>query len=48
MEDMMVSVTDGRWLAEYKRENAAALEADPAFAAWLDREFVPIAGGWQY
>lgn len=22
--------------------------ADPEFAAWLEADYVPIAGGWQY
>lgn len=28
--------------------HSALLHADPEFADWLDREYVPIAGGWHY
>jgi hypothetical protein len=48
MERVMASVCDGSWLAEYKRENEAEILADPEFAAWLENEYVPLAGGWQY
>jgi|HubBroStandDraft_6_1064221.scaffolds.fasta_scaffold398985_2 hypothetical protein len=48
MERMIASVHDGSWLSEYKRENEAALAADPEFAAWLEHEYVPLVGGWQY
>lgn len=36
------------WLAEYKASKAQLLNANPEFAAWLETEYVPIAGGWQY
>ena len=36
------------WLAEYKAANAQLISADPAFGAWLEGEYIPIAGGWQY
>jgi hypothetical protein len=29
-------------------EARALLEDDADFAAWLDEEYVPIAGGWLY
>jgi hypothetical protein len=37
-----------RWLASYKDANRDLLINDPEFAHWLDEEYVPIAGGWQY
>lgn len=39
---------EGDWLAAYKLTNAERLNSEPEFAAWLDGEYVPIAGGWQY
>jgi hypothetical protein len=36
------------WLEAYKAANRAILDEDPEFAAWLDRDYVPIAGAWQY
>ena len=38
----------GNWLAAYKEANEERLLREPGFAAWLDKEYVPIAGGWQY
>lgn len=38
----------GTWLANYKEESHALLEADPDFRRWLEEDYVPIAGGWQY
>ena len=32
----------------YKTSCRALLDADPEFAAWLESEYVPIAGAWQY
>ena len=37
-----------RWLRTYKKTHQDLLSADPNFARWLDEEYVPIAGGWQY
>lgn len=34
-------------LAQYQREDRERLR-DPEFAAWLQNDYVPIAGGWQY
>ena len=39
---------DRDWLSAYKAANADRLSSDPEFAHWLDTEYVPIAGGWQY
>jgi hypothetical protein len=38
----------GEVLAAYRAANEERLRHDPEFAAWLDREYVPIAGGWMY
>jgi hypothetical protein len=40
--------TLARTLSAYKRAHAAELEDDPAFAAWLEDEYVPLVGGWHY
>lgn len=37
-----------RWLSIYKDANQNLLSSDPEFAQWLEEEYVPIAGGWQY
>lgn len=36
------------WLNRYRHAQAGLLADDPAFAAWLDQEYVPIAGAWLY
>ena len=36
------------WLAMYKAANENLVRADPGFAEWLESDYVPIAGGWQY
>jgi hypothetical protein len=35
------------WLISYRNANAERLR-DTDFAAWLQTDYVPIAGGWQY
>ena len=35
-------------LAECIAANTQSASSDPAFASWLENEYVPIAGGWQY
>ena len=42
------SVEIDRWVKAYQADNTALLDAVPAFRRWLDEEFVPIGGGWQY
>lgn len=37
-----------RWLDSYKDTNHELLSRDPEFARWLEQDYVPIAGGWQY
>jgi hypothetical protein len=37
-----------RWLQEYRDTHADLLDQDPEFQRWLDEEYVPIGGGWQY
>ncbi len=37
-----------RWLASYKETCRDLLISNPEFARWLEEEYVPIAGGWQY
>jgi hypothetical protein len=36
------------WLTAYKQCCRELLETDPEFRCWLEEEYVPIAGGWQY
>ena len=36
------------WLVRYKANHSDLLHNDPEFARWLDEEYVPIVGGWQY
>lgn len=37
-----------RWVEEYREANQALLDRDPEFRRWLEEDYVPIAGGWQY
>lgn len=37
-----------RWLDNYMVVNAPLLDAEPEFRRWLEEEYVPIAGAWQY
>jgi hypothetical protein len=36
------------WLDRYKREHEELLQNNSEFARWLEEEYVPLAGGWQY
>ena len=36
------------WLSTYKHEHRELLQNDSEFARWLEDEYVPLAGGWQY
>jgi hypothetical protein len=36
------------WINDYLQANAALLEAEPEFRRWLEEDYAPIAGGWQY
>ena len=36
------------WMAAYRAANADRLNTDTEFARWLESDYVPIAGGWQY
>ncbi len=40
--------SESDWIGVYKAENQDRLKCAPEFAAWLESEYVPIAGGWQY
>ncbi len=35
-------------LSRYIATNAQLISSDSGFAAWLEKEYVPIAGGWHY
>lgn len=35
-------------LGSYKSVHRTELEDDPAFAEWLENDYVPLAGGWHY
>jgi hypothetical protein len=45
---MVVSAINGDVLAAYKLANAELIKNTPDFAAWLERDYRPIVGGWQY
>lgn len=36
------------WLQQYKDSHTDLLDQDPQFRQWLDEEYLPIGGGWQY
>ena len=46
--DPMSGRRDKPWLETYKEQYCETLASNPDFARWLDEEYVPIAGGWQY
>lgn len=48
VRENFVSNSEDGWLAAYKAANDSLLTLAPDFAAWLETEYVPIAGGWQY
>jgi hypothetical protein len=49
MHDGTLAPGDGAdWLAAYKTAYEDNLKRVPEFAAWLQSDYVPIAGGWQY
>ena len=37
-----------RWLEGYEAWQRELLRSDPEFATWLEKEYVPLAGGWMY
>jgi hypothetical protein len=39
---------DGDWFAAYRAASEDRLRSTPEFTAWLETDYVPIAGGWQY
>lgn len=44
----MITAESVEFLREYRQANRDLLAHDPEFAAWLDTEYRPIEGGWQY
>jgi hypothetical protein len=36
------------FLHEYLKANRTLVDSDPEFATWLETEYRPIEGGWQY
>lgn len=43
-----VPVEIQQWLDDYRTENSELIDADPEFRRWLDEEYVPLGGAWQY
>ncbi len=37
-----------RMVDDYKLTHSQLLADNPDFREWLENEYVPIAGGWQY
>lgn len=37
-----------RMVDDYKHSHQELLAGNPDFREWLEKEYVPIAGGWQY
>jgi hypothetical protein len=42
------SVDVRAWMQDYKESHRQLLDADAEFERWLDNEYVPIGGAWQY
>lgn len=36
------------WLSDYRATHQELLDSDAGFCRWLEEEYVPIGGGWQY
>lgn len=36
------------WLVAYKQDHKTLLQNDREFARYLEEEYIPLAGGWQY
>ena len=36
------------WIDDYKSANSALLDGDPEFSRWLDEDYIPMGGAWQY
>ena len=37
-----------RWLESYKTAQAELLRSEPGFLEWLENDYAPIGGAWQY
>ena len=37
-----------RLIQAYRTVHKARLDEDPSFAGWMESQYVPIAGAWQY
>ena len=48
LSDVISATGQDNWLATYKTNNAERLKSVPDFAVWLETQYIPIAGGWQY
>ena len=44
----IAAVRTQRMVDDYKLRHQELLAADPDFREWLEKEYVPITGGWQY
>ena len=44
----VLNVLTDEIVSNYKDVHAETLIQDPEFARWLENEYVPIAGAWQY
>jgi hypothetical protein len=48
MEEPSTRRRTDSFIYHYKLRHRDLLDQDPAFARWLEEEYVPIAGGWMY
>jgi hypothetical protein len=48
MKAQFPEISIDHWLAGYKDAHRDLLIDDSEFARWLDEEYIPLAGGWQY
>jgi hypothetical protein len=48
LQSLAVTRVTAKWLSEYKAANRERLRQLPDFANWLESDYVPIVGGWQY
>lgn len=48
MRSTALSTTITDLLVDYKQEHVGLIRENPAFARWLEEDYRPLAGGWQY
>jgi hypothetical protein len=48
VKEISLEALGGHWLMNCKQAVCEMTKSEPEFAKWLEEEYIPIAGGWQY